>query len=133
MSRWRSESVLLTRYLGSGALNTIVGFAVIFMLMAAGVSPVLANISGYAVGFVLGFVVSKKFVFRSNGNLVQESVRYLTAFALCFLLNLGVLQFTINQLHQHALLAQLLAAGVYTSSMYFVTKHFVFRQKAVHE
>jgi putative flippase GtrA len=129
MSRWRSESALLTRYLGSGVLNTVAGFAVIFALMAVGVSPLLANIGGYGVGFVLGFVVSKKFVFRSDGHFIGESMRYLAAFLTCFLLNLLVLSLAIKQQHWNALLAQLLAAMAYTSSMYALTRYFVFQDK----
>lgn len=127
MSKWRSESTLAVRYLGSGVLNTVAGFAVIFALMAVGVSPMVANVSGYAVGFVLGFVVSKRFVFRSDGQLVAESLRYVAAFLVCFLLNLLVLSFALNELHLNQLLAQVLAAISYTISMYGLTRHIVFR------
>lgn len=124
MSKWRSESALLVRYAGSGALNTVAGFAVIFILMAAGASPYLANIGGYLVGFVLGFVVSKKFVFRSNGHFVAESLRYLTAFVICFALNLLVLRLALTQLN--AMAAQIAAAATYTAAMYLFTRCFVF-------
>jgi len=126
MSRWRSESAYLGRYAGSGALNTVTGFAVIFALMALGFSPYIANIGGYLVGFILGFVVSKKFVFRSNGHFVGESIRYLVAFLICFCLNLVALQIALTTLNIRALLAQLLAAVVYTISMYMLTRWFVF-------
>jgi len=63
---WRTEAVYLARYAGSGVLNTLVGFSVIFLLMGLGAAPLLANIGGYAVGFVLGFIVSRRFVFRSS-------------------------------------------------------------------
>lgn len=114
----------MARYAGSGALNTVAGFAVIFTLMALGFSPYIANIGGYLMGFILGFVVSKKFVFRSNGHFVAESVRYLIAFMICFGLNLLALKFALTQVT--ALLAQLLAAVVYTGSMYLLTRWFVF-------
>lgn len=124
MSRWRSESALLARYAGSGALNTIAGFAVIFALMAVGASPYIANIAGYLVGFVLGFVVSKKFVFRSNGHFVTESIRYLIAFLICFGLNLLALKLALSQ--TNAFIAQLVAAVIYTGTMYLFTRWFVF-------
>jgi len=124
MSRWRSESALLTRYAGSGALNTIAGFAVIFALMALGFSPYIANIGGYLVGFILGFVVSKKFVFRSNGHFVGESIRYLIAFLICFSLNLMALNLALTQINAFA--AQIIAAVIYTGSMYLFTRWFVF-------
>lgn len=124
MSRWRSESAFLGRYAGSGALNTVAGFAVIFALMALNFSPFIANIGGYLAGFILGFVVSKKFVFRSNGHFVGESIRYLIAFLICFVLNLLTLKLALTQVT--ALLAQLLAAVVYTGTMYLFTRYFVF-------
>lgn len=126
MSRWRSESAYLGRYAGSGALNTVTGFAVIFALMALDFSPFIANIGGYLVGFILGFVVSKKFVFRSNGHFVGESIRYLVAFMICFGLNLLTLQIALSKLHINALAGQLLAAVVYTASMFIFTRWFVF-------
>lgn len=116
----------LGRYAGSGALNTLAGFAVIFALTALKFSPFIANIGGYLVGFILGFVVSRKFVFRSNGHFVGESIRYLVAFLICFGLNLATLQISLTIFHLNALLAQLLAAVVYTGTMYLFTRWYVF-------
>lgn len=127
MVRWRSESAHLTRYAGSGVLNTLVGFSVIFLLMVLGASPFIANIGGYLVGFVLGFVVSKKFVFRSDGHFVGESMRYLAAFSICFVLNLLVLRLALTVLRWEAVASQLLAAATYTVTMYILTRWFVFK------
>lgn len=118
----------LGRYAGSGALNTLAGFAVIFALTALKFSPFIANIGGYLVGFILGFVVSRKFVFRSNGHFVGESIRYLVAFLICFCLNLLTLQIGLTRLDLNALPAQLLAAAAYTASMYLFTRCFVFSE-----
>jgi len=63
-------------------------------------------------------------VFRSNGHFVGESLRYLVAFLLCFGLNLLALKLALTQVS--ALLAQLLAAAVYTGMMYLLTRYFVF-------
>lgn len=127
MSKWRSESVYLGRYAGSGALNTIAGFSLIFILMALGVSPLLANAGGYLFGLILGFFVSKKLVFRSQGQVTTEGLRYLAAFLVCFVINLFVLQFALNFMHWNAMPAQLLAAAAYTTIMYLLTRFLVFR------
>ncbi|OGS93138.1 MAG: hypothetical protein A3K04_08435 [Gallionellales bacterium RBG_16_56_9] len=126
MSRWRSESAYLGRYAGSGALNTVGGFAVIFLLMWLGVSPFIANVSGYLVGLILGFFASKKFIFRSEGHITSEGIRYLAAFLASFVLNLLVLRFALDSLHWNANLAQLLAAATYTAIMYPLTRWLVF-------
>lgn len=127
---WRTEAVYLVRYAGSGVLNTLAGFSVIFLLMGLGVTPLLANIGGFAVGFVLGFVVSRRFVFRSNGHFVEESLRYLAAFCVCFMLNLLVLSLSLAALAIPAVLAQVMAAATYTGSMYLLTRLYVFRKSA---
>lgn len=126
MSKWRAESIYLGRYIGSGTVNTVVGFAVIFAMMWAGFSPFIANIGGYAVGFVLGFVLSKKIVFRSNGSFVRESVRYLIAFLTAFLLNIVVLHIVWNSFGYHAAVAQVAGAIIYTVAMYTLTRFYAF-------
>lgn len=126
ISSWSKEAVYLSRYAGSGVINTLVGFAVIFIAMIAGFSPMVSNIAGYAVGFILGFVLSKKFVFRSNGCFVAESMRYLIAFMVCFIFNLIALWVALNILGLHAMLAQFVAAGCYTMLMYLATRTYVF-------
>ena len=123
-SRWK-EGEYLARYAGSGVINTIIGFIVIFSVMALGFTPIVSNIAGYAVGFTLGFVLSKKFVFRSNGHFVAESVRYLFAFVISFLCNLFVLRLALS-LNFHAVVAQVAAAISYTLLMYILLRLFVF-------
>ena len=126
MSKWYSESVYIRRYMGSGLFNTLVGFSVMFTLMWFGVSPFTSNIAGYAVGFVCGFILSKKIVFRSNGSFVAESIRYLIAFLIAFALNFMALHILLGPLQFPPVLAQIGAAVCYTGSMYILTRFFVF-------
>jgi len=86
----------------------------------------ISNIFGYTVGFTLGFLLSKKFVFRSDGHFVLESVRYLIAFIAAFLFNLLVLHLSLNYLKFDAITAQIIAAVSYTLPMYLLTRLFVF-------
>jgi len=127
MSKWRTETAYLGRYAGSGLLNTLAGFSVIFILMALGISPILANIGGYLFGLMLGFFLSKKLVFRSAGHITSESIRYLAAFFVCFILNLIILQLALSVFHWDAAIAQLLAAATYTIMMYLLSRLLVFR------
>lgn len=126
MSRWRAETAYLKRYAGSGVINTLVGFSVVFMMMGVGVSPFVSNIAGYSVGFVLGFVLSKKIVFRSNGHFIWESVRYLVSFFLAFALNLIVLHVLLTWTEIPPVFSQVVAAIFYTTSMYCLTRYYVF-------
>lgn len=129
MSNWQSEFAYILRYAGSGALNTLVGFAVILLLMWLNIAPLIANICGYVVGLTLGFFVSKKYVFRSEGHFSVELVRYIAVFLTCFLLNLGILKISLDVLLINAYLAQLFAAAGYTMTMYLLTRRLVFRPR----
>jgi len=122
---WK-ETAYLTRYAGSGVINTIIGFIVIFSAVAWGVSPVLSNVAGYAVGFLFGFIFSKRFVFRSNGHFVSESIRYLVAFIISFVFNLLLLSLAMNYLNIHIVASQVIASVGYTALMYILTRLFVF-------
>lgn len=123
---WK-EAVYLTRYAGSGAINTLVGFIVILSAMALGFPPVASNIAGYGVGVLLGFLLSKRFVFRSDGHFVRESIRYLIAFVVAFVVNLAVLHFALTYCNTHVVISQVVAAGSYTLLMYILIRIFVFR------
>ncbi|QNP59014.1 GtrA family protein [Paenacidovorax monticola] len=125
MSKWQTEVRLLARFLSSGVVNTFLGFAIIFALMAVGVQPLWANFAGYATGFFLGFVLSRNFVFRSNGRFVTQSLRYLMSFAMCFVLNLLVLQAGLQ--HMAAIPAQILASAAYTASMFLLARLWVYQ------
>lgn len=125
-SHWQTESGYLSRYALSGVLNTVVGFAVIFLLLWLGIPATPANAGGYLAGLLLGFFTAKKFVFRSHGHFTAEGVRYLCAFAASFAANLLVLQVMLNLFHWGAAVAQLPATATFTILMYWLTRRFVF-------
>jgi len=127
MSSWRNESAYLARFLSVGALNTLFGFSFIFLLMYFKISPFIANFCGYFLGLTLGFVLSKKFVFRSSGHFNKELLRYLVAFFIGFSLNFIVLWFSIRVFNGNEYFSQLLSAFVYTCSMYLLSRWFVFK------
>lgn len=126
MSRWRSESAYITRYACAGGLNAVVGLGSIFVLMWIGLSPILANIIGYLLSLMLAFFTAKKFVFRSAGKVRSESIRYLIAFSLSFLCNLGMLHISLEILMLPTGVAQLIAISSYVVTMYLISRIFVF-------
>ena len=130
MSSLKSKAGYVSRYLGSGALNTIVGFTVIFLLMALGVSPIISNVAGYAVGLLLGFTVSRSFVFRSDGHLLSEGMRYIICFGISFLVNFAVLLYALEIMHLSKEISQLIAALAYTVLMYIFSYYFIFLSKS---
>ena len=120
------KTARLVRYTWGGLITTIIGFLVIFTSMKFGLSPFVSNAVGYGVGLILSFMISKNFVFKSDGHLVIESIRYLTAFVISFLVNLFVLHTSLINFMLPMLASQILAALSYTLLMYLFMCVFVF-------
>jgi putative flippase GtrA len=126
---WRTEAALVARYALSGVANTIVGLSVIYAFTWASVSPYLANALGYAAGLVFAYFNSRSFVFRFTGTHRSTALRYLSAFAVSYSLNMAVLAWALHQLTWSAWLAQ--AAGVVTHAavMFVLSRCFVFARR----
>jgi len=119
---------LVARFLASGAVNTAVGFAIIFLLMAFGVSPVVANVCGYAAGLAVSFTLNRRFVFYAHGRIDAEFLRFILAFGCSFLANLAVLELLLA-VPINPVAAQVFAAATYTAVMFALCNAFVFRQR----
>lgn len=129
MFSWKNKFGYFAKYISGGLLNTIIGFAIIFILMALGVAPVTSNIIGYLVGLVLSFSISRSYVFCSDGRILSEIGRYVVFFAICFAINILVLKYALDVLRLDKVLAQLAAAATYTMLMYIFSYYFVFMSK----
>lgn len=117
---------LIWRFALAGTLNGIVGFSAIFILMALGVSPLLSNLAGYALGLSVGFKTSKSFVFRSKGKWAIEGIRFIAAFGLSYLANILILAVALDWLAFPPFLAQIAAVSTYVLVMYVLSYFFVF-------
>ena len=66
------------RYLAVGALNTTVGYGLIYAAMYfANVAPAAANALGYGVGFVVSFTLNRRWTFRSDSAVIASALRFL--------------------------------------------------------
>ena len=115
------------RFSFAGAINTAVGYAVIFSGMALGFSPYASNLSGYLVGLCCAFILNKHFVFLGSSNRPGEIARFLAAFAIAYLSNRGLLHVCL-QIGLGKCLAQILAGAVYLAVMYWLMRAWVFRK-----
>ncbi len=130
MAAERSLLAHLWRYGVVGLANTGVGLCVILAVEFGLKAPaLLANACGYAAGFALGFVLNRRFVFRSADRVGLTGPRYVIAVGLAYGLNLVILQ-TLRHLLPpvdlaHAA-AQILAMSGYTVSLFVMSRYWVF-------
>jgi putative flippase GtrA len=126
----RNEAyVRFLKFLVVGVLNTTLSLAVIWVLMALGVSYKWANVVGYVAGLINSFVWNKQWVFRSNNNLFYEMAGFGACFVVCYGVQFLLLSVMVEHLEWNEYLAQLLAMGAYTVLNFILNRLFTFRRR----
>ncbi|PPD05149.1 MAG: hypothetical protein CTY29_02490 [Methylobacter sp.] len=125
------ELKLNLRYGVAGGLNGLFGLSTIWLLTKLGVHPIATNFIGFLVGVAFAFLMSKKFVFRSQGHFNSEAVRYITAFCISYIINIIVLQICTAKLSMDALVSQGIAISTYVILMYSASRFYIFRKNKI--
>ena len=121
----KKEIKLLGRFSIVGIFNTIVGYSLIFFLMFLGRGTYLSNALGYGVGYIISFLLNKKFVFCSKGCYARESIKFLIFMGLAYLSNLTTLYFLLC-FDLNPYLCQLISGVTYSTVMYLTSRKWVF-------
>ncbi|BAT61155.1 GtrA-like protein [Variibacter gotjawalensis] len=108
-----------------GLVNTVIGFCVTATFEMLGLSPVLANACGFAVGLTFSFMLNGKYTF-DHAEWRSALTPFLIAFGFCYALNLAVLLATSKLAAIHFLLPQLLAVATYNVSFFLLMKFTVY-------
>mgnify|MGYP003607742087 CR=1 FL=1 len=119
------------RFVAVGVLNTAVGLLTMYALMyVADVGPLPANAAGYAVGFLLGFALNRRWTFEARATVHSQLAPYMAVIAGAYLVNLGLVFVLTRDLRMNAYLAQLAGMAVYTPLAFLGCHVWVFRHKA---
>lgn len=111
-----------------GVSNTVVGFAVIWLaLRGFGFSDIAANATGYAVGFVWGFVLNRAWTFSHRGALHASFPRYVVVCLVAYAANLVVLLWLSRQLGPGSLVSQFFGILTYSTLAYLGARRYAFR------
>lgn len=111
-----------------GVVNTAIGLAVIFgSIFFFNAGPALANAVGYGAGFLFSFVLNSLWTFGDKRFSAMLLPGYLLAATIAYLLNLSVVLLGTHYFGLSPYLVQLLGMGVYTLSMFFGCRWFVFK------
>jgi putative flippase GtrA len=118
----------LMRFITVGLANTVTGLLVIFACKSAlGMDDIAANLAGYAVGIVMGFLLNRNWTFGySTDKQTATFVRYLTVLCVAYGANLMTTLQAINLLHLNSYLAQTAGVLPYTVIGYLGNRYFVF-------
>ena len=112
-----------------GILNTLITAAVIWIMMKLlGCSDVLSNVVGYLAGVLNSFIWNKKWTFKSAEKWMGSAIRFGFVFAVCYLMQLGLLVFILNPfLPIDPYYNQLIAMVFYTAINFVMNKFYTFK------
>ncbi len=120
------------RYLFVGSFNAGVCYliyALICLLMGDKIYQVALALAWF-LSSAISFTMQRTFVFESKGVWYKEYLKCCVTWFFSYLINAGLLEFTVQYLHLNVYIAQLISnftAAVFT---YIAFKLFAFRKKA---
>ncbi|HTI67770.1 MAG TPA: GtrA family protein [Caulobacteraceae bacterium] len=122
---------LLARFGLAGLVNTGIGLSVIAALdLGLHVDPHIANAVGYATGLATGYVLNRRFVFRSGDPFGWTGLKYLVVVGVAFAVNQGVLALVgpaFGPQPMGRLAAQIAAMASYTLLTFVLCRLWVFK------
>ena len=130
-----------------GVVNTIITLVIIWVMSKKmGCSEALSNFVGYFIGLLNSFFLNRKWTFDSKGNIFGGAIRFFLVFAVCYMLQLGILLYLnrscpddpplytflepiLSTIKIDALFyIQIIAMVVYTVLNFLFNKYFTFKK-----
>lgn len=121
-----------------GLSNTLLTAVVIWLMMRcvydirnnedASLTVVfVSNIVGYIVGLINGFIWNRKWTFKSDVSWKKGLIKFLLAFVICYLIQLGFVFILTEYTPIPPYSCQLLGMVVYTGFNFFANKYYTFK------
>jgi len=117
----------LFKYSIVGIFNTAIGLTVIyFFFNVLSFNYIVANIIGYACGFVNSFVWNKNWTFKSSQHYSKEIVPFLIVFGISYAANLFAVIISVEFIKIHPNIAQILGIAAYSSTNFLINRYWTF-------
>jgi len=122
--KWPKE---LIRYAIVGVATNVFGFLLYVLFTELGISPVMTISIFYPIHIGTAFYLNKKWSFRHEGRISTSAVRFLMAYAGCYVLNVAMLKFFNDYLGYSHLIVQAAAVVIIALLLFLAQKLWVFR------
>jgi putative flippase GtrA len=121
------EPTTLLRFAVVGAINTGVGLATVVVAMRLfGLNAFVANGFGFVAGFVVGYSLNRAWTFNSDASVATTGSRYVFAFLVSYVVNLGILSILLAATIVDPIMAQAAALIGYSLVFYVLCRTIVF-------
>lgn len=124
---------VLLRFALNGILTSGLDFATFAVTQAMGTSILASSSAGRVVSGTFNFIVSKRFVFRSNQSPVRELVRYVMLVAFLLFISNSAISALVRRLDMNVFLAKFLVDASLFLLSFSVQRTFIFGRSAVAE
>lgn len=118
--------IQLSRYAVVGLASNAIGYLLYLLLTYAGMGHKSAMSLLYAVGVAQTFYFNRNWSFGHQGRVHGALARYVIAYALGYLLNLGLLWFAVDRLHLPHQGVQAVSIVVVAVSLFLMHRYWVF-------
>lgn len=118
--------ISLLKYLCVGIVNSILGYAIIFILIYVGVIAEISNFLGYFIAIFVSFYLNKYFTFNNGVKNKLQILKFMFSMVISYILNLIVMSFSYRILEINVYISQILGGFVYTFTGYLLSKNWVF-------
>jgi len=115
------------RFLFVGVLNTVFGYAVYALLIYLKMHYFLAQLFASVLAITHHYLWNKYFTFRIPEKSVSEIVRFVSVYAISYLLNMAVLYISIEKFTMNAYVSGVICLFVTTIISYLGHKHVSFK------
>lgn len=115
------------RFLFVGGINTFVGYSVFVICILIGFHYAIAQIISTIIGVTNSYFWNKYFTFQQKRKSKSEVVRFISVYAVSYVINLSLLYIMIDRLAISEYLAGLLGLAVTTLISYFGHNKFSFK------
>ena len=113
-----------------GIVNTLITLLIIWTFVNVfSTTHYTANLVGYIAGVVNSFLLNKYWTFKDKSEWGILFVKFISVFAITYLIQLLALYLLINFSNIPPFLCQILAMGVYTVLNYLLNCKFTFNSK----
>lgn len=119
--------VQLSRYVVVGLVSNAIGYLLYILLTTLlGVGHKTAMTLLYVIGTLQTFIFNKSWTFTHRGGTCQSLLRYLIAYGGCYILNLALLYFLVDQIRLPHFLVQGIAILGIALLLFFLQRYWVF-------
>ncbi|WP_396999088.1 GtrA family protein [Ochrobactrum sp. S1502_03] len=116
----------LTKYGLVGIVNTTITFVVVAILSGVSFDPYMSNAIGFAAGLLNSYFMNKAFTFNGTPHISGDAIRFMFAFIIAYMINIGVLHFLLSLSSETVVLYQLIAMFTYNIAFFILMKTWVF-------